>query len=274
VHIGLLTARFGEGWDFERVARWASRAGFAALEVHTHHLDPQETLADDGASVKKLLNETGLRISSLAHYGGFSADHIAGEDYRQMMRDTIRAAEVLGVDVVCTLAGFPAAGKSKEQTIRDILPDTFGPLAEDASGRGVRIAFENWFATNLQHLDHFRTLFEVVPNDNLGLNFDPSHLYWQQIDYLAAVEEFKDRIFHVHAKDAVIYPRRRARVGVLDGGWWRYVIPGFGEIPWGRFLLALREAGYDGVLSVEHEDGAFSAEEGFAKALQHLRQFV
>jgi len=274
VDIGLLTAQFRDGWDLERIANWASKAGFAALEIHTRHLPPQDVLADDGAAVKKLLEATGLRISSLAHYEPFSAAVIAGDEYQQAMRDTIRAAEVLGLDVVCTLAGFPAEGKSKADTIREDLPGTFIPLAEYAADHGIKIAFENFFATNLQHLDHFQALFEAVPNDNVGLNFDPSHLYWQQIDYLAAVEEFKDRIFHAHAKDTAIYLQRRSRVGVLEHGWWRYVIPGFGEISWGRFILALREIGYDGVLSVEHEDGAFSAEEGFAKALQHLGQFV
>jgi sugar phosphate isomerase/epimerase len=190
------------------------------------------------------------------------------------MMDVIAAADVLGLGVVCTLAGFPAEGKNKMQTIRECLPDVFAPLAEEAGKRGIKIAFENWFATNLQNLDSFKAITEALPQENVGFNFDPSHLLWQQLDHIAAVDEFKDRIFHVHAKDTAIRKDILGRVGVLEGGWWRYVIPGFGEIDWGRFILALREIGYDGVLSVEHEDRAFGAEDGFEKALTHLSQFV
>jgi sugar phosphate isomerase/epimerase len=169
---------------------------------------------------------------------------------------------------------MPPEGKSKEAAIREDLPAIFRPLLEEAGARKVRLAFENWFRTNLQHLGHFRALLQTLPFENVGFNFDPSHLYWQRIDYLAAVGEFGKRIFHVHAKDVAIRPERLAQVGVLEGGWWRYVIPGFGDIPWGRFILALREAGYDGVLSVEHEDGAFDSKTGFQMALRHLSAYV
>ena len=123
-------------------------------------------------------------------------------------------------------------------------------------------------------VDCFRELVKVLPQSNIGFNFDPSHLYWQQCDYIAAVAEFKDRIFHVHAKDTATYADKLASIGVLGKGWWRYCIPGFGEIDWGRFILALKENGYDGVLSIEHEDRAFSAEDGFEAGIKYLSQFV
>jgi len=274
MYIGLLTARFGKEMDLAQIAAYAGKAGYTALEVHTKHLPPRSVLDDDGKAVKAILEDTGVRISSLAHYEIFNRDGAAPDAFVREMGDVLAAAEVLGLDTVCTLAGFPGEGTSKLETIRQVLPDVFGPMAEQAAGRGIRLAFENWFATNLQHLDHFRALLEAVPNTNIGFNFDPSHLYWQQIDYLAAVAEFAERIFHVHAKDVALRADVLARVGVLDGGWWRYVIPGFGDIDWGRFILALREIGYTGAVSVEHEDGAFDAIEGFDKALVHLRQFV
>ncbi len=274
MYLGLLTARFGNDMDLAQIAAYAAGAGYAALEVHTRHLPPRTVLADDGKAVKTLLEGTGLRISSLAHYEIFNRDGAAPDKYIAEMGDVLAAAEVLGLDTVCTLAGFPEPGTSKTKTIGKVLPDVFGPLAEQAAGRGIRIAFENWFATNLQHLGHFDALIEAVPNENVGFNFDPSHLYWQQIDYLAAVAAYDKRIFHVHAKDVALRADVLARLGVLDGAWWRYVIPGFGDIDWGRFILALREIGYTGAVSVEHEDGAFDAIEGFDKALTHLRQFV
>jgi len=270
MYVGLLTDRFPKETSFPRIVSWAGQAGFRAIEIG-RCLPPAEILTDGGKAVRKLLDDAGLRVSSLALYGRWD---LAGEEYPAALREGIDAAGALGAEVVCTLAGFPAEGKTKMQTIREVLPGVLGPLAEYAAGKGIRIAFENWFATNLQNLEHFRAVVEAVPNDNVGFNFDPSHLYWQQIDYLAAVEEFADRIFHTHAKDVAIRTDRLRRVGVLERNWWRYVIPGYGEIDWGRFLLALREIGYDGVLSVEHEDRAFEPEEGFAKALRHLSQFV
>ena len=109
---------------------------------------------------------------------------------------------------------------------------------------------------------------------NLGLNFDPSHLYWLGIDYLAAVHEFASRIFHTHAKDTIIYREVLRNVGVQGRGWWRYVIPGLGNIDWGEYIGTLRKVGYDGVLSIEHEDGSVGREEGFRLGVQHLSQFV
>src|SRR4028118_1653289 len=93
------------------------------------------------------------------------------------------------------------------------VPDAFRPFLDQAGEQGVRIALENWFATNIQHLDHWRSVFEVLPDDHFGLNFDPSHLDWQGIDVSAAVHEFRDRIFHVHAKDVAVNETRLRRVG-------------------------------------------------------------
>jgi sugar phosphate isomerase/epimerase len=143
-----------------------------------------------------------------------------------------------------------------------------------AAAHKVKIAFENWTATNIQHLGHWQRVFELVPDANVGLNFDPSHLFWQQIDYLEAVERFGPRIFHTHAKDTEVLEHRRREVGVNGGGWWRYVIPGYGEIDWGVYISRLRRVGYDGVLSIEHEDSTLGREEGFRKGQRHLALFV
>jgi sugar phosphate isomerase/epimerase len=272
MQIGLLTARFGKEKNFEQIVAWAAEAGFQALEMTTGHLKPKDVMADDGAKAKQTLDSAGIGLSSLAHYSGFNRKNTP-EQYAEQMTDAITAAEILGVDTVCTIPGFAEPNKTKTATIKEVLPGVFEPIVKEAEKRGVKIAFENWFATNLQNLDHFQAITEVFP-EHIGFNFDPSHLYWQQIDYLAAVAEFRPRIFHTHAKDVAVRKDKLARQGVLEGSWWRYVIPGFGEIAWGRYILALKEAGYDGVLSVEHEDRAFEAEEGFAAAARHLATFV
>ncbi|HIE18907.1 TPA: sugar phosphate isomerase/epimerase [Candidatus Bathyarchaeota archaeon] len=190
------------------------------------------------------------------------------------MRKMIEAASALDVEVVCTLAGGPKEGKDKKQTIMEDFPEVFGPIVDEAEAHGLKIAFENWFATNLQGLDHFQAVLDAVPSDVLGFNFDPSHLFWQQIDYIEAVHRFGDRIFHTHAKDAEILPFRLRKIGVLGRGWWRYRIPGWGDIDWTAYITALKEVGYDYVLSIEHEDPFFSPEEGFLKGKEYLQRLV
>ena len=96
--------------------------------------------------------------------------------------------------------------------------------------------------------------------------------FW--IDVTAAVYEFRDRIFHVHAKDVSVDLAKLKRVGYNGDGWWRYTLPGYGRILWGDFITTLRKIGYNGVLSIEHEDGAFPAEEGFVKAARYLNTLV
>ena len=86
-------------------------------------------------------------------------------------------------------------------------------------------------------------------------------------------KQAQHRIFHTHAKDTLVDRAARARVGIYASGWWRYVIPGFGNIPWGEYISHLRMNGYDGVLSIEHEDGAVGREAGFVQGLRHLKQW-
>jgi sugar phosphate isomerase/epimerase len=271
MEIGFLTSPFGKDAKFKDIVEWAGKAGFKALEVAAGpggHLAPDDVLKNDGTKVRKMLSDAGVRVSGLAYY-----ERDSNPAYVPHMKNLIAMAEVLGA-CVCTFAGFPAQGKSKLQTIREDMPKIFDPLAKDAEKRGVKIAFENWFATNLQHLDCFKAVTEALPQSNIGFNFDPSHLVWQEIDHLAAVEEFKTRIFHTHAKDAAISQAKLQRIGVLEGGWWQYVIPGYGILDWGQYIRKLREVGYDGVLSIEHEDRAYGAKEGFEKGYRHLALFA
>jgi sugar phosphate isomerase/epimerase len=276
--IGVLTVPFGGDWSLDRIITWASKNDIDCLEVYVpRHLDPVALLDGSAAGeLKATLARAGVSISSLAFYspGINSPDAAVRKKDLATLTATVRAAEAIGVDTVCTLAGMPLPNQTKMDTIRKDLPGVFGPVVEEAASRGVRIAFENWFATNIQHLDHWRAIFDVLPQKNVGLNFDPSHLAWQGIDYLAAVSEFADRIFHTHAKDVAINDAVLRRVGVLERGWWRYTIPGTGRIAWGEYLGKLREIKFDGAVSIEHEDGTFGAEEGFLVGARYLRSLI
>jgi sugar phosphate isomerase/epimerase len=122
-------------------------------------------------------------------------------------------------------------------------------------------------------IDTFDCLLETLPDSHFGLNYDPSHLVHQDLDIIIPVERYSKRIFHTHAKDCLIDSQRRKYVGILGDGWWRYAIPGYGEIRWGEYIGHLREIGYRGVLSIEHEDDTFDSEEGFRHGAAYLGRF-
>ncbi|HXG24707.1 MAG TPA: sugar phosphate isomerase/epimerase [Chthonomonadales bacterium] len=279
MYVGILTAPFSKE-PLEHVVAFAGEYGFGGLEVvagpGSQHIDLTHFTQADADRIKELTERRALLISSVAAYtNNTDPDPERRKANNDTVRKAIDAAALLGVDVVCTLAGHPVPGKSKMRTIEEDCAVVFPPLVEYAASKGVRIALENWYATNIQHLEHWRRLFEVVPHRNFGLNFDPSHLLWQDIDYIHAVERFADRIFHTHAKDTEVKEAKKRWVGNQhDGGWWRYVIPGLGQVRWGEYIAALRANGYNGVLSIEHEDSAVGREEGFLIGKRYLEQFM
>jgi len=276
MQVGFLTAPF-RNETLEQVVEFASANGFDALEVAVApgggHIDFANLTDSRVAEIRQLLQERNIVISSLAWYTNMT-DVSKRDEIAQNFRRLIDAAHKLGVGVVCTLAGMPVAGKDKIKTIEEDCAEVFPPLVEYAASKGVKIALENWFATCLQGLAHFDKMLEVIPHENFGLNFDPSHLVHQQIDYIAAVERYANRIFHTHAKDTEIRDDKLRYLGNQMGGWWRYVIPGFGRVKWGEYIACLRRNGYNGVLSIEHEDGALGREEGFIKGKNYLRLFA
>ena len=277
--VGILTAPVSRQ-PLDKFIPWAASIGVQQIELDVGpggNFDATTVTDSDIANLKSLLAKNNITLSSIVCYWhtmmtGVTAEHLAQS--KKVFPAAIKLAPKLGVELVGALAGFPTQGKSRLNTIKEDLPEHFRPMADLAREAGVKIMFENWYATNLQNLEHFQTIFEVMPDAHLGLNYDPSHLDWQEIDYIDGVREFQKRIFHVHAKDVWVNPTRRARVGSNGDGWWRYVLPGYGRIRWGEFITTLRQVGYDGVISVEHEDDAFSPEEGFVKSVRYLRSLV
>ena len=278
MEIGFLTSPLGRE-SLEWVVAFARDNGFQALEVAagpgSKHLDTASLTPARARQVKNLMQKSGVRISSLAYYANLlEPDRSQRAEAIEGMRSVIKAAATLGVEVVCTLAGMPMPGKDRTQTIAQDFPGVFRPLVRFAAQKKVKIAFENYFATNIRNLADWEQVFTVVPDENLGLNFDPSHLLWQGIDYLEAVDRFKDRIFHTHAKDTEVKQHLLRWLGNQSSGWWRYCIPGYGEVDWGVYIARLRRIGYNGVLSIEHEDGALGREEGFIQGRRYLSQFI
>jgi sugar phosphate isomerase/epimerase len=304
VKLGLLTAALPE-LGLEEIARWASAAGFETLEIAcwpaaagperryagVSHVDV-ETLDDAGGrAIVDMLANHGLTISALAYYpNNLDPDREQRERANEHLRKVIAAAPKLGVEVVGTFVGRDKQRSEPENIglFREVWP----ALVRHAADHGVKIAIENcpmlfsydeWpGGTNLAYSPAlWRQLFEIVPDANFGLNFDPSHLVWQFIDYERAIDEFGDRIFHVHAKDMELNRDGLYEHGVMSNGigWQVPRLPGLGEVRWDRFMAALYAVGYDFVVSVEHEDRGFEGDEqlvkrGFEIAYRTLRPLI
>jgi sugar phosphate isomerase/epimerase len=297
VKLGLLTAAFGDR-TLEETAAWAAANGYQALEVAcwpsggragrryagVAHIDVD---ALDAEAVQATMERHGLELSALAYYpNNLAADDAEREAANGHLRKVVDAAQRLGVGVVGTFVGNDKDRPMPEnlERFRSIWP----PIVHYAGDRGVRIAIENcpmifgWDewpgGTNLAWSPAiWDELFSAIPDENFGLNLDPSHLVWLQIDYERAVRDFGERIFHVHAKDLEVDADGLYRNGTLSAGmgWQVPRIPGLGQVDWSRFVAALYAVGYDHVLSVEHEDRGFEGspelvERGFVLARSTL----
>jgi sugar phosphate isomerase/epimerase len=302
--LGVMTAAFPER-GLEEVAAWAAGAGFEALELAcwpagagaerryagVSHVDVDRLDAPGAARVRETLARHGLEISSLAYYpNNLHPDPAHRRQVHAHLRKVVDAAQLLGVDVVGTFVGRDPT-RNEPDSLADFR-ETWPPLVRYAADRGVRVAIENcpmlfsydeWpGGANLAYSPAmWRELFAAIPDESFGLNFDPSHLIWQMIDVERAVREFAPRIFHVHAKDLEIDRDGLYANGVMTKGigWQVPRIPGLGEVDWSRFVATLYRVGYDGVVSVEHEDRRFEGSEelverGFEIAYRTLRPLV
>lgn len=219
----------------------------------------------------------GLTISALGYYPNPlhpDADH--RETVINHLKKVIHSASLLEVPVVGTFVG-----KDKNKTVPQNFEDyarIWPGIVKYASERGVKIGIENcpmifsfdeWpGGNNLASTPAiWRKMWEIIPDDNFGLNLDPSHLILQMIDMPRVVREFSSKIFHVHAKDLHIDWEGVYKHGVLSQGmgWQIPRLPGLGDMDWPKFFAALTAGGYDYVVSIEHEDRAFEGSEELVK---------
>ncbi|TME37648.1 MAG: sugar phosphate isomerase/epimerase [Chloroflexi bacterium] len=299
--LGLLTAAFPD-LTLEQVAHWAHENGFQALEIAcwpsgrgerrryagVSHIDVEDF---DPKAVRQLLRKHDLEISALAYYpNNLDPDDEARRIANDHLRRVIEAAQRLEVGIVGTFVG-----RDQHLSVDVNLEDftrVWPPIVRFAREHDVKVAIENcpmifssdeWpGGRNLAYSPAiWRRMFEIVPDDNFGLNLDPSHLVWQFIDYTRAVRDFSSRIFHVHAKDMEVDREGLYEQGVmsLGVGWQVPRLPGLGEVRWDRFISALYAIGYDWVVSVEHEDRKFEGslelvQRGFLIARNALRPLI
>jgi sugar phosphate isomerase/epimerase len=279
VRLGFLTG------DIADIAK-AGRLGFDGIELNVRAFGDPASGALDGtrfAEAQELCARHNVAITALAYYD-LSGRQIASDTLREAYARVFDAAERLGVNTITSMSGFDAA-RDWDGNVQ-LFAERFGPVAELAEGCGMRVAFENWMGywgrlpfrpVNMGGSpDTWDAWFTAVPSPALGIEFDPSHLYWQGIDHLRALREYKDRVYHVHAKDTEMLPERRYRGGV-NGDYFRFRIPGYGEINWAAFISALDEIGYSGGVAIEHEDPIYSGErfdEGLVRGWQVLHPLI
>ncbi len=260
--------------DFAAVAAWAREEGFGALDPPAFTRDARRIAADNGlvlgctAAAADLLGTEGAALDGAV----------------TRVRETMQWAAAEGVAAV-RLTHRKAPGLDVAGNVRRFA-ERVSPLMAEADRLGVDIVVENWPAAGANLVvapEVWAAVLEAVPSPRFGLCIDPSHLLWLGIDEVAATAAFGKRIRYAHAKDTEILAEGRQQYGIYGSqlgprsgrGWWRYRIPGLGSVRWPGFISALYEAGYDGVLSIEHEDPVFQgSQERFLQGLRVGRRFL
>lgn len=297
MQLGFVSAIFGD-LALPEVLAFAAEEGFDCVEVMcwpeggtnrryagVTHIDVSRIDDAQAARIRDLVRTHGVAISGLGYYPNPldpDAEHrrVVGEHLKKV----IRAAPMLGVPVVNTFIG-----RDPLKTLDanwPIFHSVWHDLIKEAELAGVNLGLEN--CPMLFSIDEWpggknlavspaiwRTIFQELPSPRLGLNFDPSHLVWQHIDYVRCVREFGKRFVHVHAKDTRIDPDRLYERGILGLGWHTAKIPGLGDVDWGAMFAALTDVGYRGAVCIEVEDRAYEGSlEDRKRALRQSKRFL
>lgn len=246
------------------------------------HLDVANFGPAQAAEVHALCQQTGVALSGLGYYPNpLSPDLEESRRAVEQLQRVLAAAPLLGLARVNTFVG-----RDWTRSVDDNWPrfrEIWQPLIAEAERLGVRVGIENcpmlftkdeWpGGKNLASSPAiWRRMFAEIPSSYFGLNYDPSHLIWQQMDYLAPLRAFSERLVHVHAKDARIDRERLNEVGILahPNLYHTPKLPGLGDVDWGRFFSVLSDVGYRGPVCVEVEDRAY--EGSLELRLRALRQ--
>ncbi len=263
MHVGMLTnSLFGVGeTDFARVAHWAAGQGFTEIEVGASVPLDKEVIAG-------VMDRGEIKVGAFLYCRNFLLPD-EGEEFQNQLMKRIELAGELGIPKVLTSTGidrgwdwdtkFDFYDGIRKRPIRSLekVVELFKPILEIAEKKNIKIGWETCPVMGNIAISPYLIdiLFERLPSDKLGLAYDPSHLVWEMMDPYEPILRYKDKIFHVHGKDTEINRSRLNYTGILsDYSWWRYRVPGLGEINWKKIVSNLYEIGYDGVISIEHED--------------------
>lgn len=292
--------------NFEEMIDFVSEAGLECVEVAcwpagkaerryagVSHINADKVLEDDeyAKHIVDYAAAHNVAISSLGYYPNTMDANLEKRAAAvEHIKKLIKASAKLGVNMVTTFIGRDQS-KTVEENLK-LVKEIWPPIIALAEEQGVKVAIENcpmlfgadqWpGGQNLMTTPAiWRKVFEILPSDNLGINYDPSHFVWQMIDYIKPIYEFKDKIFHVHYKDIKLYPDRLQEVGIMGYplDFMSPKLPGLGDVDWGKYVSALTDIRYSGYTCIEVEDKAFeSCLEDVKKSVilsaKYLRNFV
>ena len=301
--LGIVSAIY-DGFSFEEMMDHASSCGYQCVEVAcwpngkaerryagVSHIDVENTSDEYIAYIKDYCAKKQMEISALAFYPNTMDGNLEKREANiAHLKKVIHMSALLGVNLVTTFIGRDQ-DKNVEENLK-IFMGVWPEIIAYAESEGVKIAIENcpmlfgadqWpGGQNLFTTPKlWRKMFELIPSDNFGINYDPSHFVWQQIDYIRPVYEFKDKIFHVHYKDIKVYPDKLNDVGIMAYPleYMSPKLPGLGDVNWGKYVSALTDIGYDGCTCVEVEDKAFESSrekilDSVELSYRYMRQYV
>lgn len=302
-HLGFVSAILA-GKSFGEVVQFASENGFQCIEAMcwpkggrdtrryagVTHIDV-DTLDTQKASLQQTLQENGVYVSGLGYYPNpLDPDTDNATVYREHLKKLISAAPKLGIPVVNTFIGRDP-NRNIDYNL-DLFKEVWADIIAHAEKEGVKIGIENcpmlftkdeWpGGKNLAITPAiWDKMFHMIPSKNFGLNYDPSHLVWMQMDEIQPIYDFKEKLFHIHLKDVKVYRDKLDKVGILAYplDYHSPKIPGLGDVRWRDFFSALTSVGYKGPVCIEVEDKAFEGSEEDVRAAiltsrNYLRQFL
>ena len=303
ITFGILSAIL-ENWDYKEMIDTVSEIGYKCVEVAcwpkgeggrryagTSHIDTENLDKAKAEEILSYAKSHGVELSSLAYYPNtLDADIEKRNEYIRHIHSLIDASSLLGINMVTTFIGRDQKKTVEENLI--LVKEVWPEILQHAKEKNVRIVIENcpmlfgpdqWpGGQNLFYSpDIWRKVFDILPYDNLGINFDPSHFVWQQLDYIKALYEFKEKMFHIHFKDIKLRKDKLSEAGVLAYPL-DYMIPklpGLGDVDWGAFVSALTDIGYNGYAVAEIEDKAYEgSREDVVRSLKqvygYMRNFI
>jgi sugar phosphate isomerase/epimerase len=289
---------------FEEVISFASRTGYSCVEIMcwpvgkaerryagVTHIDVVNLTTKRINEIHNLLEQKGITISALGYYPNpLEADKNNSNRYISHIKKVIEAARRLGLENVNTFVGRDHKANVEENFKR--FKKVWPGIVKYAEKRKVKIGIENcpMFFSNDEWPGGknlatspaiWRRMFNEIPSANFGLNYDPSHFVWQFIDYINPIYEFKNRIFHVHIKDAKLLRNELDNVGILATplSFHSPKLPGLGDVEWGKFFSALSDIGYSGDACVEVEDRSYEGSlqmrrKSLVQSREYLKQFL
>lgn len=275
-----------EGLDCVEVACWP-KGGADRRYAGVCHIDVENLTKQEADKVKEYCTDKNVTISALAYYDNpLDPDENKSLNAINHLYRVIDAAELLGVSLVTTFIGRNPFHNEEEsfEDVKRVWPGIISYAAE----RQIRIGIENcpmlftedeWpGGKNIMTTPkNWRRVFEILDSPFIGLNYDPSHFIWQQMDYISPIYEFKDKIFHVHFKDIKLSKDRMSDVGIMATPL-QYMtpkIPGLGDVDWGKFASALTDIGFDGNACIEIEDKAFEKSgQSIRKAISLSHKYI